>query len=204
MRINKFCIFVFFLFLTNSSWAFASPSQTLTHLLQNLTTYQADFTQITQNKRGDILQKSYGKMALHRPGLFRWETLSPNQQLIIADGKNVWIDDKDLQQVTHQKQTIQQQQQSPGFLLSDSVNHLATQFLILMPNKNKLNFKLMPNLIHTKNSLFKFLVLNFNSQGGLDNMVIYDNLGQVTHIMFTQAKINPVLSPALFHFSHKT
>jgi chaperone LolA len=78
---------VFGLFFINSAFANQSDTHQLTQLLGNLKTYQADFDQVIQDKRGQTIQESTGRMALKRPGLFRWDTLKPNQQLIIADGK---------------------------------------------------------------------------------------------------------------------
>ncbi|MDO4683858.1 MAG: outer membrane lipoprotein carrier protein LolA [Lautropia sp.] len=41
-----------------------------------------------------------GRFAFSRPGKFRWEIESPDQQLIVTDGKKLHFHDKDLQQVT--------------------------------------------------------------------------------------------------------
>lgn len=43
---------------------------------------------------------SRGRFAFLRPGNFRWEIESPDQQLIVTDGKKLHFYDRDLQQVT--------------------------------------------------------------------------------------------------------
>ncbi|MDO5101346.1 MAG: outer membrane lipoprotein chaperone LolA [Lautropia sp.] len=43
---------------------------------------------------------SQGQFAFSRPGNFRWDIESPDQQLIVTDGKKLYFYDKDLQQVT--------------------------------------------------------------------------------------------------------
>jgi outer membrane lipoprotein carrier protein len=182
------CGVVFF----TSAFADQSVSNQLTVLLQNLKTYQANFDQVIQDKHGTTIQESSGKMALQRPGRFRWETLKPNHQLIVADGKFIWVYDKDLQEVTQKKQT--QNAQSPGLLLSDSVDHLAKRFSVSLPEKN--DFKLIP----VKQDLFKSVELFFNDQGTLTQMIMHDNIGQITHIQFDQTSANKSLSSSLFTF----
>lgn len=174
--------------------AFATPtdSTTLTQLLNNVKTFQANFSQVIQNKNGSTLQESNGKMALQRPGRFRWETLNPNQQLIIADGKIIWVYDKDLQEVTQKKQT--NDIQSPGLLLSDSVDHLAKRYAISSSEKN--DFTLTPY----KQDLFKSVELVFDNQNNLSQMILHDNIGQTTQIQFTHTSTNQSLSPHLFIF----
>ena len=39
-------------------------------------------------------------MSLAAPRLFRWEYVKPYPQLIVADGKTVWVYEPDLQQAT--------------------------------------------------------------------------------------------------------
>lgn len=177
----------------NTALADQSASEQLTQLLQNLKTYQANFDQVIQDKHGTTIQESTGKMALQRPGRFRWETLKPNQQLIVADGKYIWVYDKDLQEVTQKKQTADAQ--SPGLLLSDSVIHLAKRFSVSLPDTN--DFKLVP----VKQDLFKSVELFFDPKGSLTKMILQDNIGQTTKIQFAHTSANTSLSPSLFKFT---
>lgn len=175
----------------------ASASTTLTSILQNIQTMQADFQQTIQDGRGNTMQQSQGKMDLQRPGLFRWETTQPNQQLIIADSQFIWIYDKDLQQVTKQKQISSTN--APGLLLSDSVSHLAQRFNIrnlATTDNNTQQFILTPK---ASQDLFKSVQLTF-SNGILQQMILHDNLGQITQISFTDVNNNINLSHRLFQF----
>jgi outer membrane lipoprotein carrier protein len=182
---------IFLFFFTTSTFA-QSASQQLSDLLQNLQTFQANFSQAIQDKAGNTLSQSEGKMALKRPGLFRWETQKPNQQLIVADGNTIWIYDKDLAQITKQKQNTQTN--APGLLLSDSVSNLILRFKI--ESENNAEFKLTPK---AKKDLFQFVELIFD-QSQLTQMILHDNLGQITVIKFTNTKTNQALSPSLFRF----
>lgn len=194
MFFKKIILFISTLLFINLAFAQSSSSQ-LSDLLQNLQTFQANFSQVIQDKAGSTLSQSQGKMALKRPGLFRWDTQKPNQQLIIADGKTIWIYDKDLEQITKQKQNASAN--TPGLLLSDSVSHLLTRFSIESTGTEKNNiFKLIPK---NKEALFQSVQLIFD-QRILKQMILYDNLGQITQITFSYAKANQDLPQDLFRF----
>lgn len=55
-------------------------------------------TQLGAGRRPGASSK--GQFAFSRPGNFRWDIESPDQQLIVTDGKKLYFYDKDLQQVT--------------------------------------------------------------------------------------------------------
>lgn len=55
-------------------------------------------TQLGSGRR--VSGSSKGQFAFSRPGNFRWEIESPDQQLIVTDGRKLYFHDKDLQQVT--------------------------------------------------------------------------------------------------------
>jgi outer membrane lipoprotein carrier protein len=173
-----------------------SATDKLMVLLQNLHTMQANFSQTISDDHGNVMQKSDGSMALQRPGLFRWDTTQPNQQLIIADGSNIWVYDKDLQQITKQLQNTSSN--APGLLLSASVDELAKRYLTreLTSNNNFSSFELIP----TQRDLFRSVVLTFSPDGQLQQMLMRDNLGQTTQINFSHVNINTSLSAGLFHF----
>src|SRR3989338_7359814 len=97
-------------------------SQRLSVILSGLQTLQADFEQ-TLIRESAAETSSNGKMALQRPGKFRWEVRQPNQQRIIADGRYLWIYDADLEQVTKQRLDFHHPG-SPALLLSGSIRSL--------------------------------------------------------------------------------
>lgn len=189
----KFFLLLFFLtsFITSSAYA-QSAQDKLSAYLQSFTTLQANFSQHIENGAGMVLQESSGTTHLKRPGLFRWETTTPNQQLIVADGKYIWIYDKDLEQITRQNQHASNN--SPGLLLSDSVSKLVSRFNIIAKNNN--TFKLIPK---GKKDLFQSVELVFDNQQ-LSQMLLYDNLGQMTKITFSNVKVNPNFDNSVFKF----
>ena len=61
---------------------------------------RANFYQLVTDKQGRKIQEVYGQMQLKRPNKFRWDYNKPFEQQIISDGKQVWLYDTELAQVS--------------------------------------------------------------------------------------------------------
>jgi len=69
-----------------------------------LTSFQAAFTQEDRIPGAAPLTAS-GTLAYRKPGRMRWEYAPPNQQLLVTDGKTVWLYDPLLDSVTEEALT---------------------------------------------------------------------------------------------------
>lgn len=192
LRISSIVILCFPLTLYGTT----SSSQ-LASLLNNLHTMQASFIQtpLTQAVEGE---QQRGQMALQRPNKFRWEITSPNKQLIIADGKTLWVYDVDLEQVTKKLQETHDIN-NPAMLLSGSVVSLQHNFSIKLLSTQDIGqwFELKPM---TDQGMFEWIRLHFIN-GKLFGMQLADNLGQKSELLFKNVKTNTALKPTLFHFT---
>lgn len=104
-----------------SGAADAAGATALDRFLDGLTTWKAGFTQTVTDGRGRKIGEGRGRMVISRPGRFRWE-LSPKGgpeagQVLVADGRNLWFFDRDLEQATVKPMT-EGLSQSPAMLLS--------------------------------------------------------------------------------------
>ncbi len=72
--------------------------------LAALSTWQGAFTQTVVDSRGKRVGTGRGRLTIVRPGRFRWESAPDGAddavQLLIADGRNLWFYDRDLDQAT--------------------------------------------------------------------------------------------------------
>ena len=73
----------------------------LTKLLTQAQTITGSFSQLSLDGSGVNLQETTGKMALKRPGLMRWHTDPPLEQLLVSNGQKVWLYDPDLDAGDH-------------------------------------------------------------------------------------------------------
>lgn len=192
-------IFLFLLMLFSAP-IFATEQKTaaleLTQLLNGFSTFQAQFTQTTTDTSHQILQKSSGTMMLMRPGRFRWETKDPTHQVVITDGKIVWVYDIDLKQAT--KQFVQNSPINPAKLLAGNVATLTKQFDVhMIPHQKTLVFQLIPKKPMQQ---FRSVTIAFQNHQ-LHSMQIQNALEQTNTFEFSNVVVNKSLSPDLFTFT---
>lgn len=170
--------------------------QRLTQLLNQAQTITARFSQLTLDGSGTQLQETAGQLALKRPGLFRWHTDAPMEQLLVSNGEKVWLYDPDLEQVTIQ--TLDQRlTHTPALLLSGDISQIRENFEISYKEGGSVvDFILKPK---SKDSLFDSLRLSFRS-GVLNDMQLVDSIGQRTNILFLNVKMNESLDDRQFSF----
>lgn len=179
--------------------ATAAPADNLTaakrlnKLLTNTKSMTANFSQSTKGANSGTFS---GKMSVQRPNNFRWETTSPSQQLIVANGNSMWVYDKDLEQATKQK-VDSQVGNTPALLLSGEPGKIDKNFKITQPYSNKNYYVLYPK---SGSASFKSLSMSFNG-GKPVMMVLNDSLGQTTSIKFSNIKLNPSISSGQFKFT---
>ncbi|STZ14938.1 Outer-membrane lipoprotein carrier protein precursor [Moraxella caviae] len=183
-----------------STVAQAAPASTqvatknLNKLLSNTKSMSANFSQTT--KAGGKTTKFSGSMAVARPNQFRWESKSPAEQLIVANGNTLWIYDKDLAQAT--KQSVSNQVgDTPALLLSGDPKQIERNFNISQPDAGKNYYVLTPK---SSNAAFKNLSISFNG-GKPVMMVLNDNIGQTTSIRFSGIEMNKKISASKFSFT---
>ena len=170
--------------------------QRLTELLNQAQTITARFSQLTLDGSGTQLQETAGQLALKRPGLFRWHTDAPMEQLLVSNGEKVWLYDPDLQQVTIQ--TLDQRlTHTPALLLSGDVSKIRENFEISHKEAGDVvDFILKPK---SKDTLFDSLRLSFRN-GLVNDMQLIDSVGQRTNILFTGVKANEPIPASKFKF----
>ncbi|TBU77851.1 outer membrane lipoprotein carrier protein LolA [Pseudomonas daroniae] len=170
--------------------------QRLTQLLNQAQTITARFSQLSLDGSGTQLQETSGELALKRPGLFRWHTDAPMEQLLVSDGKQVWLYDPDLEQVTIQA-LDQRLTHTPALLLSGDVSQIRENFEITFKEGGSVvDFILKPK---SKDTLFDSLRLSFRN-GVLNDMQLIDSIGQRTNILFMNVKMNDPLDDKQFSF----
>ncbi|MBX9914703.1 MAG: outer membrane lipoprotein chaperone LolA [Pseudomonadaceae bacterium] len=169
----------------------------LTALLSQAKTLTARFSQLTLDGSGSQLQETAGELALQRPGLFRWHTDAPAEQLLVSNGQKVWLFDPDLNQVTIQV-LDQRLTHTPALLLSGDVSKISENFSVTFKEGGSVvDFILKPK---AKDSLFDNLRLSFRS-GVINDMQLIDSVGQRTNILFLGVKMNQPIEASQFTFS---
>ncbi|MEN9847266.1 MAG: hypothetical protein RL368_6 [Pseudomonadota bacterium] len=179
--------------------SFSMADEVLNKFLNELQTLHASFEQKQFNDKGKLLESSQGEVYLQRPGKFRWDYQKPYQQLIVADGKQVWVYDDDLEQVTI-KPLDEALGKTPALLLTKNSNKIENDFTVSnMPQQdaNSTVFMLKPK---GKQVQFDSIRITLQQQN-LNAMELVDNLGQITRIQFKPITTNKPLDAKLFTFT---
>ncbi len=166
--------------------------------LESVKTLSADFVQVVRNRDGQISSRVTGTLSLSRPDRFRWDYRDPYVQVIVADGRKLWLYDEDLQQVTV-RPLESGLGSTPAMLLSGagSVGESFTGG----PVKRDGEWTWCRLEPKQHGSDFESVSLGFNDRGGLVAMQLVDKLGQSTELNFSDVVLNRKLDPALFQFT---
>lgn len=177
--------------------ALAGARDELTTFTKGLKGLDGQFTQQVFDANGRLKESSSGRVAMSTPRLFRWEYVKPYAQLIVADGKRVWVYDPDLQQVTRRAQGSEEQN-SPLAALVDPLKLDKDYVIKEAGSKDGLDWLELSPKVATEAS-FKSARLGFNVQG-LATMQVVDALGQKTRITFSAWKRNPTFAARTFRY----
>ncbi len=184
------CLFV-------SGFAVAdTPEERVQQKLNNLKSMTAKFSQIVRAE-GREVSRSSGTMALQRPGRFRWHTLSPMEQLVVADGKKLWVYDIELEQVT-----VKKQQKgvggTPGLFLSGYDDTVSRDFQVKEKkgSGNQIHYDMRAK---SKKENFQRVKMVF-TRDELTQLVMYDQLGQRTIVKLSRIRTNPKIKSSQFLF----
>jgi outer membrane lipoprotein carrier protein len=177
--------------------ASASPATEVEKYLSGLASWSADFEQTIDDGHGNVLRSAAGRLYLQRPGKFRWDYSQPSEQLVLADGKQIWFYDKDLAQANVRDMDTSLAS-TPASLLSGSGSVGAQFNVTAMPPSAGLQwFQLIPKHADTD---FQLVRIGFDKNGELVSMFLADKLNQITQLTFSNAKRNVSLAPDLFSF----
>lgn len=182
-------------FVATSAHA-ATGAERLQRFHSEITGLSAEFSQTLRDPERKILQVSAGHMDLQKPGLFRWEYNKPYPQMIIGDGKKIWIYDPELEQVTV-KDESKAIGSAPALVLSGGAG-LEQNFTIENETRGDAFtwIKLIPRQADTD---FKEIHIAF-SDDMLVMLELQDMLGQTTEIEFRDLIKNPDFKPGHFQF----
>ena len=174
--------------------ATAGGKERLQTFLDGVQSLQARFDQSVFDTSQGQTRRLEGMFYLQRPGKFRWDYTEPKGQLVLADGKTVWLVEDDLRQA-YQKRQSEALRGTPALLLTEQLK-LEDHFEIadLGAGQDLEWVELIPR---DPESQFTRVLLAF-AGNELRRMELADKFGQVTRFGFSDIRRNPRLDPDLF------
>lgn len=174
----------------------ATAVDTLRDFARDVSSAKAEFTQTVTSPDGLKKKTSSGQFEFVRPNRFRFAYVKPFAQLIVSDGRKVWLHDVDLNQVSV-RNFDQALGATPVALLSG--NGLERDFeLSALPARDGLDW--VHAVPRVKEGNIESLNVGFKG-GALAALEIVDAFGQRSLIRFSQLLTNLALPDASFQFT---
>jgi outer membrane lipoprotein carrier protein len=164
--------------------------------LDALGTLSAHFTQTLVDPDGKVVEESQGTLQIKRPGRFRWDYSAPHEQVVVADGRRLWLYDPGLEQVTV-KALDATLGNTPAMLLGGTASLRDGYDVVRDYEEDGLAWvELEPR---AKQGDFHRVRLAFSGDE-LRRMELEDTLDQVTRIELSDVEHDLPLADALFAF----
>jgi outer membrane lipoprotein carrier protein len=177
--------------------AHATALERFESFLHDTRSARAKFEQSVYDVNGKLVQHSGGSFEFRRPGLFRWTYAEPTPQLIVGDGKDVWIYDRDLDQVTVRRMASALGS-TPAALLAGSADvERAFEFSEAGERDGLQWLDARPR---DPDAGFERIRLGLGPKG-VEAMELSDHFGQTTRLRFRDIALNPALDPGAFSFT---
>ncbi|HEY6482301.1 MAG TPA: outer membrane lipoprotein chaperone LolA [Steroidobacteraceae bacterium] len=182
--------------------AAALAATPLDSFLDGMKTLRATFVQTVTDAHAREIDRASGTLIVERPGKFSWDihpegAAGSAGQLMVADGRNLWFFDRDLQQVTV-KPVDAALSATPAMLLSGSVDIRKNFTIGTAGRREGLDWVLVQP--RGAEADFRQALLGF-SGGELRRMVLDDKLGQTATVVFEHVERNGPVSPAEVSFT---
>ena len=193
---RKLILLVGISLFTCTAFAATGARARLDMFAKGLHSLRGNFSQTVYDAHGNITGSSHGLLALQAPRLFRWQVTDPYQQLIVADGRKVWVYEPDLEQVTVRDQGSEEAH-SPLTVLTD-LSQLDSEFKTTDAGTRD-GLEWLHLVSRSKDPQFEYAEIGFDASGPR-RMVFKDTLGNRTEIAFSGWERNPSLPADTFVF----
>jgi outer membrane lipoprotein carrier protein len=173
--------------------ALADDSAALKKKLASIRQFSAHFEQTVTDAQGKPLQNGSGDMVLQRPDHFRWEAKKPDDNLILSDGKAVWLYDPFVEQVTVMnlsKAVVN----TPFLLISSTDDKIWKNYLI---DQDGSAFTITSK---QKDQRIESLRMVFDEQNHITRMEVSEAQGQRSEFTLSAFNANPTIKADTFTF----
>ncbi len=177
--------------------SYAAATDDLSHFLKTVTSAQGKFEQKVFTREGESKEGAgSGDFAFLRPGKFKWHYQAPFEELIVTDGKTLWLYDTELAQVT-QKALTGAIPASPASLLFGAQDFRKDFHVQNIDSTDGLQWlRAVPK---DDSNAFSEVKIGFENSVP-KKMMLKDNFGQQTHLQFDDFQSNVKLKASDFTF----
>jgi len=196
----KKTIMIVFLFLGSVGLSQASVLDKIQTKYQKLTSFQASFTQTLTNAATKEQDVRKGKLYFQKPGLIRWQILTPDPEILIVGTKIVWdVFPQENIAYKYQRNQILTSKTMLKFISGQA--NLAQDFISQEQGQDKwgLKIKLIPKQPEP-NLVLAYVWINPKTYF-LNKVLLVDFFGNGNELTINQLKLNPQLPAQMFKFT---
>ncbi len=168
----------------------------------NITTFKADFTQYSFFKAVNQVQKFSGTLYLKKPDKMKWDYISPEQQIIMSNGKKMWYYYPADNQVNIGTLSKSSKQKNLIFMLLDGIKKVENEFnLKLIKGKEDKKFYYLQLTPKKPNTLFDKIILTIGKDNfNITTSHVFYLSGDIAKIIFKKVFLNIELNDNFFNF----
>jgi len=201
---KKVLILICGLLLSHFAWSIDAIEQ-LKNFSRNTKSSSGDFVQqqVSQGSDGKlkINKELSGNFVFSRPGKFVWTVLKPYEQKMLADGKQLAMWDKDLNQVTYRSANQALATTPAAILFGDTPLDLYFELQLVGEKGNLTWVELSPKVSKQNSNDIPYSKIGIGMSNNLPQaMELRDNFGNVVLLTFTNIKTNFSVAPGEFVF----
>ncbi|ENM5833537.1 outer membrane lipoprotein chaperone LolA [Vibrio tarriae] len=161
--------------------AIAAPKDTLSERLAMSEGFSATFNQQVLSPEGKVILTGNGKVDIARPSLFRWETQTPDENLLVSDGTTLWHFDPFVEQVTLYR-AEEALEQTPFVLLT---RNKASDWDAYHVEEKGDVFTLTPTALDSNQGRFQITI---SDKGVVQGFKVIEQDGQQSEFIFNKVK----------------
>tara|TARA_A100001011_G_scaffold173329_1_gene182054 strand:+ start:169 stop:783 length:615 start_codon:yes stop_codon:yes gene_type:complete len=194
MKISVLSIIIF----NMHSFVSADPISSLESFVDLNQSASVRFIQTVYDSKGDQIETTNGVLYFKKPGKFKWHYQEPFEQLIICNGRTLWVYDRDLEQVII-RSAKDLFESSPAALLAGS-DQIDSYYLMNSLNSTDDGVEWLILTPLEDDGTFESIKIGF-SDGEMLEMELIDYLQQKTVIGFSKFNNRVIFESSAFEFS---
>lgn len=192
MNLRILILFILLILPAGTLFAETSEQQALDSIqrqYEKVSTFEADFTQRSYVKMMNQTQSVKGTVKIKKPGKMKWVYGAPDTQILISDGKNLWLYVPEEEQATRVPVESIYSSNTPALFLAGK-GKLTQSFNVESVSEENKNILVTLVPKNDDQGLARLILHADKKNYQITGSTVYDKLGNKTEIRFSQIRIN--------------
>ena len=192
MNLRILILFTLLILPAGTLFAETSEQQALDAIqrqYEKVSTFEADFTQRSYVKMMNQTQSVKGTVKIKKPGKMKWVYGTPDTQILISDGKNLWLYVPEEEQATRVPVESIYSSNTPALFLAGK-GKLTQSFNVESVSEENKNILVTLVPKNDDHGLARLILHADKKNYQITGSTVYDKLGNKTEIRFSQIRIN--------------